>query len=125
MFRVKFAAQQIRSSLSSLFSATALGPNSVVALVDYNPGQSDLLAFQKGDVARVIKKTDHGWWFVGLNGIEGWVPMIYWDEFKVLRRIRWSNCRFNVGQLNRHSFLTLPPSFVVTKITMTLLRFIG
>ena len=58
--------------------------NSVVALVDYNPGQTDLLAFQKGDVGRLIRKAETGWWFIGLKGFEGWVPVPYWEEYKVI-----------------------------------------
>ncbi|CAB4004346.1 SH3 and PX domain-containing 2A isoform X7 [Paramuricea clavata] len=58
------------------------GVNSVVALVDYNPGQTDLLSFQKGDVGRLVKKAETGWWFIELKGFEGWVPVVYWEECK-------------------------------------------
>jgi hypothetical protein len=56
----------------------------VVAIVDYNPGQTDLLAFQKGDVGKLIKKADTGWWFITLKGFEGWVPATYWEEYTVI-----------------------------------------
>lgn len=55
---------------------------SVVAIVDYNPLQTELLAFSKGDIGRLIKKVEGGWWFIELKGVEGWVPNIYWLEQK-------------------------------------------
>ena len=55
----------------------------VIALVDYNPIQNELLAFSKGDVGRLIKQDEGGWCFIELKGIEGWVPKIYWAEHKV------------------------------------------
>ena len=69
-----------------MFLVATKGLNSVVALVDYNPGQTDLLAFQKGDIGRLIKKPDTGWWFIELKSFQGWVPVVYWDEFKVIRK---------------------------------------
>ena len=56
-------------------------------MVDYNPGQTDLLAFQKGDVGRLIKKADTGWLFIELKGFEGWVPVVYWEDCKVIGNI--------------------------------------
>ena len=62
------------------------GGIAVIALVDYSPGQTDLLAFQKGDVGRLIKKAETGWWFIELKGFEGWVPVAYWEEIKVIQQ---------------------------------------
>ena len=74
--------------------------NSVVALVDYNPGQTDLLAFQKGDVGRLIKKAETGWWFIGLKGFEGWVPASYWEEYKVIFCLNY-DCHCCISSLAR------------------------
>ncbi|CAH8588488.1 unnamed protein product [Schistosoma intercalatum] len=49
----------------------------VCALYDYNRQHTDELSFKKGDVLRVLKQLEGGWWEGSLNGFVGWFPSNY------------------------------------------------
>ena len=67
-----------------MFVAVPRKDSQIVALADYCSSQSELLAFKKGDIGRLVKKPpESGWWFIELEGVEGWVPHSYWKEIKV------------------------------------------
>lgn len=37
----------------------------------------DGITFSKGQIVQVLEKSDSGWWFVKINGKEGWAPASY------------------------------------------------
>ncbi|CAH8621650.1 unnamed protein product [Schistosoma rodhaini] len=49
----------------------------VCALYDYNRQHTDELSFKKGDILRVLKQLEGGWWEGSLNGFVGWFPSNY------------------------------------------------
>ncbi|KAK3095649.1 hypothetical protein FSP39_017156 [Pinctada imbricata] len=54
-----------------------LTSKSYVTLADFNDKVGDGISFRKGEFVQVIEKTDDGWWFVSINGAEGWAPSTY------------------------------------------------
>ncbi|CEP08315.1 hypothetical protein [Parasitella parasitica] len=39
------------------------------------------IAFEKGDLLEITEKDENGWWLARKNGIEGWVPSNYLEEY--------------------------------------------
>lgn len=47
------------------------------ALFDYDRQHFDELSFKTGDIIKVLKEIDGGWWHGELNGTQGWFPSNY------------------------------------------------
>jgi uncharacterized protein YgiM (DUF1202 family) len=47
---------------------------------DYHTSEEGLLSFREGAVVNVLEKSDTGWWFVSIEGDEGWVPCSYIEK---------------------------------------------
>lgn len=48
-----------------------------VAVADYTKREDSDISLKAGHVVDVIEKSDHGWWFVDLDGEVGWAPASY------------------------------------------------
>lgn len=49
----------------------------VTALYDYDAQEGNELSFKEGDVIKILKKNDDGWWLGELNGKQGLLPCSY------------------------------------------------
>lgn len=52
------------------------------AIDDYEAEDEAQVSFKEGDVVTVIDKEEDGWWFVAVNGREGWAPFSYLETMK-------------------------------------------
>ncbi|CAO3663751.1 unnamed protein product [Umbelopsis ramanniana] len=51
-------------------------------LYPFSSGESGEIAFEKDDIIEVLKNDDeNGWWLARKDGIEGWVPSNYLEEY--------------------------------------------
>jgi growth factor receptor-binding protein 2 len=46
-------------------------------LYDYAPGDNEYLDIKCGDILKILKDDDVGWWEAELNGKRGYVPRDY------------------------------------------------
>ncbi|XP_004364580.1 hypothetical protein CAOG_01712 [Capsaspora owczarzaki ATCC 30864] len=53
------------------------GKDWYVATEDFAGENDEEISFSKGDVVEVLDKDPNGWWFVALEGEEGWAPSTY------------------------------------------------
>ncbi|KAI8098757.1 P-loop containing nucleoside triphosphate hydrolase protein [Halteromyces radiatus] len=51
------------------------------AIYPFHSDQEGEISFEKGDILEIVEKDDNGWWLARLNGIEGWVPNNYLEEY--------------------------------------------
>nr|XP_006823127.1 PREDICTED: uncharacterized protein LOC100368807 [Saccoglossus kowalevskii] len=51
-----------------------------MAIDDFNKQQRNELSLHAGDNVEVIEKNDSGWWFVVVEGEQGWVPAAYLEK---------------------------------------------
>lgn len=58
-------------------AASSESAESYSAIADFSNDSEGFISFREGDIARVIEKNDEGWWFVAMNGKEGWAPSSY------------------------------------------------
>ena len=51
-----------------------------VTIGDFTATAGDGLSFEAGHLATIITKNPTGWWFVEMDGMEGWVPSSYLER---------------------------------------------
>ncbi|VDM17729.1 unnamed protein product [Hydatigera taeniaeformis] len=54
------------------------------ALFDYDRQHFDELSFKTGDMIKVLKEIEGGWWHGELNGTQGWFPSNYVRKMRLL-----------------------------------------
>jgi uncharacterized protein YgiM (DUF1202 family) len=47
------------------------------AIDDFEAEEDSQVSFKEGDIITVVDKEEDGWWFVCVNGREGWAPFSY------------------------------------------------
>lgn len=62
------------------FPISVAKPSVYVTIEDFQDTVGDGLSFKTGQTAYVKEKTPAGWWFVEINGQEGWVPASYLES---------------------------------------------
>ena len=55
---------------------------SYTAIEDYTSQADGCLSFSAGERCLLIKQSSGGWWYVNINGKEGWTPGEFWEEEK-------------------------------------------
>lgn len=48
-----------------------------VVIADYIQREDSDISLKAGNVVDVVEKSEHGWWFVDLDGVVGWAPASY------------------------------------------------
>ncbi|KAI9469759.1 MAG: P-loop containing nucleoside triphosphate hydrolase protein [Benjaminiella poitrasii] len=51
------------------------------AIYPFHPQQNGELSFEKDATMEIIEKDENGWWLAKINGVEGWVPSNYLQEY--------------------------------------------
>ncbi|KAI8369799.1 P-loop containing nucleoside triphosphate hydrolase protein [Choanephora cucurbitarum] len=51
------------------------------AIYPFQSQQAGEIAFEKDDILEIVEKDDNGWWLARKNGVEGWVPHNYLEEY--------------------------------------------
>lgn len=51
------------------------------AIYPFKSQEEGEIEFEKGDLLEIIEKDENGWWLAKHNGIEGWVPSNYLEEY--------------------------------------------
>ncbi|EIE91065.1 hypothetical protein G6F46_008504 [Rhizopus delemar] len=51
------------------------------AIYPFKSQEQGEIAFEKGDILEIIEKDENGWWLARKDGIEGWVPNNYLEEY--------------------------------------------
>jgi myosin-1 len=51
------------------------------AIYPFKSQEAGEIAFEKGDLLEIIEKDENGWWLARKDGIEGWVPSNYLEEY--------------------------------------------
>jgi len=52
------------------------------AIEDYLASSEEMISFGCGQKIEVLEKHDEGWWYVNINGKEGWAPSTYLKEIR-------------------------------------------
>lgn len=52
------------------------------AIEDYLASSEEMISFSCGQKIEVFEKHDEGWWYVNINGKEGWAPSTYLKEIR-------------------------------------------
>ncbi|KAL5964495.1 Rho guanine nucleotide exchange factor 7 [Taenia solium] len=59
------------------------------ALFDYDRQHFDELSFKTGEVIKVLKEIEGGWWHGELNGTQGWFPSNYVRKMRKMNIVYW------------------------------------
>jgi myosin-1 len=51
------------------------------AIYPFQSQQEGEIAIEAGDILEIIEKDENGWWLARKNGVEGWVPSNYLEEY--------------------------------------------
>lgn len=51
------------------------------AIYPFQSQEAGEIAFEKGDLLEIVEKDENGWWLARKDGIEGWVPSNYLEEY--------------------------------------------
>ncbi|CEG65609.1 Putative Myosin-1 [Rhizopus microsporus] len=51
------------------------------AIYPFKSEEQGEIAFEKGDLLEIVEKDENGWWLAKKDGIEGWVPSNYLEEY--------------------------------------------
>ncbi|KAL0142345.1 P-loop containing nucleoside triphosphate hydrolase protein [Mucor lusitanicus] len=51
------------------------------AIYPFASQEAGEIAFEKGDLLEIVEKDENGWWLARKDGIEGWVPSNYLEEY--------------------------------------------
>lgn len=51
------------------------------AIYPFKSQEQGEIAFEKGDLLEIVEKEENGWWLARKDGIEGWVPSNYLEEY--------------------------------------------
>ena len=55
----------------------ASSSENVTALYEYDAQEANELSFKEGDVIKIVKKNEDGWWLGELRGKQGLLPSSY------------------------------------------------
>lgn len=51
------------------------------AIYPFKSQEAGEIEFEKGDLLEIVEKDENGWWMARKDGIEGWVPSNYLEEY--------------------------------------------
>lgn len=51
------------------------------AIYPFKSHEAGEIEFEKGDLLEIVEKDENGWWLARKDGIEGWVPSNYLEEY--------------------------------------------
>ncbi|CAO3623672.1 unnamed protein product [Cunninghamella echinulata] len=51
------------------------------AIYPFRSDQDGEISFEKDDILEILEKDDNGWWLAKKDGLEGWVPNNYLEEY--------------------------------------------
>ena len=54
---------------------------------DYVGGDDSCLSLKEGDWVHVVEKNEDGWWFVEMDGSQGWAPSSFLEEKKTPTKV--------------------------------------
>ncbi|XP_052248971.1 SH3 and PX domain-containing protein 2A-like isoform X2 [Dreissena polymorpha] len=51
-----------------------------ITVAPFSDPVGDGISFEQGQIVKVLEKSENGWWFISIEGTEGWAPATYIEE---------------------------------------------
>ncbi|CAC5376723.1 SH3PXD2 [Mytilus coruscus] len=71
-----------------------------VTISEFEDNVGDGISFFSGEIVQVLEKSDSGWWFVKIDGQEGWAPASYIGKTHMNGIEEEENVYHDIGEVN-------------------------